>query len=583
MKQTIRCILLFWSLALLGCAADQIAGGGTETGHARTQGTLVKLDGTPASGTQVYLRPNDYLPNITAKVAAQLALKILDSTATDSLGNFAFDSIDAGTYTLECVDAQTEMGSLIDSVVVDNPDSITVVETDTLRPLGVLEGRIQLPDSAALAQTRVLLYGLDRVAVPDSTGAFAIAGLPEGKYDYRIVTPDTSVDLKGNDGASIASGRITSIPASFLLYPTIVGDVYFVSPSGSDSALGTMGEPFRTISRGLNSAQAGDTVYVMNGTYGEPIVLNYSGQPNAPIVLTNYPGHSPVIRFSDTAGTAGAIQLQSVPEHVGPIGWIIIEGFEITNGWVGIILNNAHDVIIRNNNIHHMSLSGISGNGVRVLIDRNIIANTGRFVECQSTPEFCNQDHAVNLTGTHVTISNNLIHSNLAYGIQAAGYAFNSADHVAAEYAGARYWIVANNTIAFQQNRAGMIIWQQDASDIRIENNIFYMNAQKLTTNELQGVEFYSCGGNHVLRNNLFYAAGQGGALSVSDTSGVYHSGSGNLYGVNPLFENDSAFDFHLKTGSPAIDTGLNSGIAHDFEGTLRPKSAGFDIGAYEK
>jgi hypothetical protein len=48
------------------------------------------------------------------------------------------------------------------------------------------------------------------------------------------------------------------------------------------------------------------------------------------------------------------------------------------------------------------------------------------------------------------------------------------------------------------------------------------------------------------------------------------------------VFSNSTAFDLHLKSGSPAIDAGLVISIVPtDFDGVPRPQTA-YDIGAYE-
>ena len=43
-----------------------------------------------------------------------------------------------------------------------------------------------------------------------------------------------------------------------------------------------------------------------------------------------------------------------------------------------------------------------------------------------------------------------------------------------------------------------------------------------------------------------------------------------------------TAADFRLAAGSPAIDTGLPTGIALDFDGAPRPAGAAMDLGAFE-
>ncbi len=197
--------------ALWGCASNptKIAGGtSTET----VIGSIVGPDGSPAVGAVIYLRPKDYLPDIMAKVAARFSFKTLDSTVTDSLGGFEFNGIAPGTYMLECIDPESKTGAVIDSVVIENPDSTKELATDTLKPLGAISGQIQLPESLDASQVRVMVYGLDRAVEPDSFGQYSIPGLAEGVYVLRIQsTSGKGMDLKK---ASVASGDTTWVPSS---------------------------------------------------------------------------------------------------------------------------------------------------------------------------------------------------------------------------------------------------------------------------------------------------------------------------------------------------------------------------------
>lgn len=103
--------------------------------------------------------------------------------------------------------------------------------------------------------------------------------------------------------------------------------------------------------------------------------------------------------------------------------------------------------------------------------------------------------------------------------------------------------------------------------------------------------------GNLILasRNNIFLSDGTSPpADSVSGTSCSHNydlirpqatapSGANNILNMDPRFANAAAGDFHLTTGSPAIDTADPSATdAVDFEGTARPQGARRDIGAFE-
>jgi hypothetical protein len=70
--------------------------------------------------------------------------------------------------------------------------------------------------------------------------------------------------------------------------------------------------------------------------------------------------------------------------------------------------------------------------------------------------------------------------------------------------------------------------------------------------------------------NNLWFGAGRGPGNFKANVA------------ADPAFVNPDVFDFHLRAGSPAIDAGMNTGIAADFDGNARPQGAAFDLGAFE-
>ncbi|GIH19502.1 right-handed parallel beta-helix repeat-containing protein [Rugosimonospora africana] len=126
---------------------------------------------------------------------------------------------------------------------------------------------------------------------------------------------------------------------------------YYVSPSGSDSAVGTLSAPWKSIAHAQSVAAAGDTVYFRGGTYAyatatssctsqtatvNAIVLSKSGSSGSPINYVNYPGEKPVFNFSGMTNDCR------------------IKGFDVTGSY--LYLKGLEVTGVRqNNNLNHES------------------------------------------------------------------------------------------------------------------------------------------------------------------------------------------------------------------------------------
>lgn len=410
------------------------------------------------------------------------------------------------------------------------------------------------------------------------------------------------IRLKRAIGASIlASTLLTTVSGCQHFFSAAHAATYYVATTGSNSNPGTENKPFLTIAYAVNTMVAGDTTYVRGGTYNEDeIRFRRPGTSNAPIRLLNYPNESPIINFNGRTAYH-RILIQHASGHNLAMGWITIEGFEIRNGYDGIKLHNLHNGTIRRNWIHDNINQGILGvGGHHNFVERNRINHNGDFQGCidgkphHGSGTVCDKQHGIYMNGNSITITNNLIYDNLAFGITMNGSRsaeYNPTHHAGPEFGPSHNWIIANNTIAYNEQRGGLVIWGSRCNNARIENNIFYENSVKVS-GAPQGIEYVGATNSPgvQIRNNHFYASGSGGQQAVG--GGTQPSDlvfTGNIVNVSdPAFVNAPATlpaspNFSLTARSPAIDKGLTITEAKiAFDGITRPQGRAYDIGAYE-
>ena len=118
---------------------------------------------------------------------------------------------------------------------------------------------------------------------------------------------------------------------------------YYVSPTGSDSAAGTLDAPFASWAQAQTAAAAGDTVYFRGGTYKytdatstctstgatvNAVVLSKSGTSGNTINYWAYPGETPLFDFSGITDTSKYNCRQVGVRIEGD--WLYLKGLELT-------------------------------------------------------------------------------------------------------------------------------------------------------------------------------------------------------------------------------------------------------------
>jgi MYXO-CTERM domain-containing protein len=130
-----------------------------------------------------------------------------------------------------------------------------------------------------------------------------------------------------------------------LLFPLAASaaTTWYVAPTGSDTAAGTMAAPFATWGRAQTAAAAGDTVYFRAGRYlyttatntcggsttatVDAVVLSKSGTSGNMINYWAYPGETPVFDFSGITGSNYNCRHSSVRVEGS---YLYLKGLEIT-------------------------------------------------------------------------------------------------------------------------------------------------------------------------------------------------------------------------------------------------------------
>jgi hypothetical protein len=213
--------------------------------------------------------------------------------------------------------------------------------------------------------------------------------------DVTVLSPHSGSGTNLMNKKVINVIRLLSILFVFALVGTSHATDWYVSPAGSDSNSGTSpSTPFQTLNKGRDMAQAGDTVYIMNGTYYNPgfgtgnvnnlgtaFLISKSGSAEAGyLTFKNFPGHTPKIKYDGASG----ITVSANVHHV------IIEGLEIEGPAADITYEMAIANRIDPNPANYYNNRGIVGWGPNNnIIVRNCFAHD----TCSSGIRFNKSDY----------------------------------------------------------------------------------------------------------------------------------------------------------------------------------------------
>ena len=407
------------------------------------------------------------------------------------------------------------------------------------------------------------------------------------------------------------------------------------------------GQTYTTIQEGINAASNGDTVLVAPGTYNENI--NFNGKA---ITVISSQGAANTIIQGD--GTAAVVTFNSAEQRNSVLDGFTIQGVSNptpSQSSTGVEVGSAPTIL--NNIITNNYCNGIDVFFGGPLIQGNVISYTNKTNNGQCA-SFTGSGIALdgNSTPASVVIGNTIT-NNQAIGYFGGGIIIWAAENVVIEDN-----VIANNSAI--QNGGGIAGFNSDAMIIAqnlfygnvaqtggggisilppeatqgpfiglIQNNTFVGNTTATSTDEdggpagsqvhLEGnlaqYEFtdnivvgadanpaFVCGTTYnylsitplvIDHNDIYNSVGPAYGGACSDQTGQY----GNI-SSDPMFKDVASNDYHLRSGSPAIDAGNNSALqllanlgyplTGDLEGNPRVQDAtgiGYpiiDMGVYE-
>jgi len=355
-----------------------------------------------------------------------------------------------------------------------------------------------------------------------------------------------------------------------------------------------------TIGAGIGCLSGGDTLIIHAGTYPEQIHDHTipSGSSGAPTIVKGNgnpaqgTGERAIIR---TPPLGGYQSVMATSGHDIMIDGLVLDG--INNKNVVLEFAGGPNLTLQNSEIMNMGPIPNDGNGA-ACVDLVVEGGNNRVIhnkihDCQNSGDdpnglstHCIYTHGNNNTvdgneifncgnhgiqqfnnpGSGITSNGNTFKNNRIYNCAARGILLSSGDNN----------IAYNNIIynsGFNKPGGGRgALACTDGNNNQFYNNTVYGNLVGLRAGP-QGPNGTVFRNNIVFNNNTdFQTDGSNG--TVDDH---------NLLGVNPLFVNAGAGDFHVQSNSPASNAGVAvSIVTTDFDGNTRgnpPELGAFEIG----
>ncbi|MDY6388308.1 MAG: LamG-like jellyroll fold domain-containing protein [Fibrobacter sp.] len=161
---------------------DTTAGNSAETGSPELAGILVLDGGKPAVHARVQCVPGDY--NIIAASEAEQVLPSAFETETDENGNYEFDSIPSGNFTLEAFHQESGQMLLVQNLSAEQDEPLNV--NDTLQGPGTVKLLVSGEFRENQSGEAIVIGTTIRRKVSVQSGKIVVDSLPADTFEIVV-------------------------------------------------------------------------------------------------------------------------------------------------------------------------------------------------------------------------------------------------------------------------------------------------------------------------------------------------------------------------------------------------------------
>lgn len=344
----------------------------------------------------------------------------------------------------------------------------------------------------------------------------------------------------------------------------VVANALYASPNGSGE--GKSLADATDLQTAIDDAKAGQTVYLMGGTYllNDSVWVGTSGKENGYITIRNYPGETPLVTASAAAiAKNNEFPVFAIDENVG---YIIFEGLEIANvkteTAIGIAAYDGgqHNIIIRNNKFHNLETKkpnndNCGANAILLFGEKKSPMNNWLIYGNECYDNVLGWCEAISVAANCecIYVINNNVHDNTNIGIDFSGNFGYCKDKALDQ---PRYCVAAGNVVkncvAEYAECAGLYV--DGARDVLLVNNYLEGNQygievgseQKSVGYTVKNISVY----NNIVVNNLNCGIRVGGYDKKS--SGVVE---------NCVIANNTLINNHTKSGNAEFVLSMLDGL----------------------